>query len=49
MVVDINGSTVFTSKANENLTIDLAGFAQGAYFVRICGEQTMAIRKLLVK
>ena len=49
MVVDMNGRTVFTSKANENLTIDLAGFAQGAYFVRICGEQTMVIRKLLVK
>lgn len=49
MVVDMNGRTVFTAKANESLTIDLAGFAQGAYFVRICGEQTMAIRKLLVK
>lgn len=49
MVVDMNGRTVFTANANEKLTIDLAGFAQGAYFVRICGEQTMVIRKLLVK
>lgn len=49
MVVDMNGRTVFTANANEKLTIDLAGFAQGAYFIRICGEQTMAIRKLLVK
>ena len=49
MVVDMNGRTVFTAKANESLTIDLAGFAQGAYFVRIIGEQTTAIRKLIVK
>ncbi len=49
MVVDMNGRTVFTAKANEKLTIDLAGFAQGAYFVRISGERIMAIRKLIVK
>lgn len=48
-VVDMNGRTVFTAKANNNLTIDLAGFAQGAYFVHISGEQVMAIRKLIVK
>ena len=49
MVVDMNGRTVFTAKANNNLTIDLAGFAQGTYFVHISGEQVMAIRKLIVK
>ncbi|MBR1549619.1 MAG: T9SS type A sorting domain-containing protein, partial [Bacteroidales bacterium] len=32
-----------------NLTIDLTGYAQGAYFVRITGEQVNAIRKLIVK
>lgn len=48
-VVDMNGRTVFTAKANNNLTIDLAGFAQGTYFVHISGEQVMAIRKLIVK
>ncbi len=45
----MNGRTVFAAKATESLTIDLAGFAQGAYFVRISGEQIMAIRKLIVK
>ncbi len=48
-VVDMNGRTVFTASANDNLTIDLRGYAKGAYFVRIAGERTMAIRKLIVK
>ncbi len=48
-VVDMNGRTVYSERANETLTIDLTGYAQGAYFVRISGEQTMAIRKLIVK
>ena len=48
-VVDMNGRTVFTASANDNLTIDLRGYAKGAYFVRIAGERTMAIRKLVVK
>jgi hypothetical protein len=48
-VVDMNGRTVYSERANETLTIDLSGYAQGAYFVRISGEQTMAIRKLIVK
>jgi hypothetical protein len=34
---------------NNTLTIDLTGYAQGAYFVRITGEQVNAIRKLIVK
>jgi uncharacterized ubiquitin-like protein YukD len=34
---------------NGELTIDLTGYAQGAYFVRITGEQQTAIRKLIVK
>ena len=48
-MVDMNGRTVYSERANETLTIDLSGYAQGAYFVRISGEQTMAIRKLIVK
>ncbi len=48
-VVDMNGRTVYTERASETLTIDLAGYSQGAYFVRISGEQTLAIRKLIVK
>ena len=34
---------------NTTLTIDLNGYAKGAYFVRITGERTIAIRKLIVK
>ncbi len=48
-VVDMNGRTVYSERANETLTIDLTGYAQCAYFVRISGEQTLAIRKLIVK
>ena len=49
-VVDMNGRVVgeYTAKG-KTLTIDLAGYAQGAYFVRITGEQVNAIRKLMVK
>ena len=48
-VVDMNGREVFNTNANETLTIDLTGYAKGAYFVRITGERTQAIRKLIVK
>ena len=48
-IVDMNGRTVFSEKAVGKLTIDLGGMAQGAYFVRITGENTTAIRKLMVK
>jgi hypothetical protein len=48
-VVDLNGREVYKTSANDNLTIDLTGYAKGAYFVRITGERTTAIRKLVVK
>lgn len=48
-VVDMNGREMFTARADNALTIDLHGYAKGAYFVRIAGEQAMAIRKLIVK
>lgn len=57
-VVDMNGRIV-VSEANGNsgrwtvnngeLTIDVSNLAQGAYFVRIVGEQVNAIRKLIVR
>ena len=34
---------------NGKLTIDVSELAQGAYFVRITGEQVNAIRKLIVR
>ena len=49
-VVDMNGRVSGTwNVENGELTIDLTGYAQGAYFVRITGEQQTAIRKLIVK
>ena len=49
-IVDMNGREVYsTSSASESLTLDLTGYAKGAYFVRIMGERTQAIRKLIVK
>ncbi|MBR1549018.1 MAG: fibronectin type III domain-containing protein [Bacteroidales bacterium] len=49
-IVDMNGRVNGEWKVESgNLTIDLAGYAQGAYFVRITGEQLNAIRKLIVK
>ncbi len=48
-VVDMNGREVYTATANGSLTIDVSGMAKGAYFVRITGESSSAIRKLIVK
>ena len=60
MLTDMVGGTIteitfYSQTASESwnspltLTIDLTGFAQGAYFVRITGEHRQAIRKLIVK
>ena len=49
-IVDMNGRKNGEWRVeNGELTIDLTGYAQGAYFVRITGEQVNAIRKLIVK
>ena len=51
-VVDMNGrvvTTVETQPAASDITIDVTNMAQGAYFVRIVGEQVNAIRKLIVR
>lgn len=49
-IVDMNGRVSGEWKVeNGELTLDLTGYAQGAYFVRITGEQQNAIRKLIVK
>jgi len=48
-IVDLNGREVYRANANNTLTIDLSGYAKGAYFVRITGERTTAICKLIVK
>ena len=49
-LVDINGhvSGQWTAE-NNTLTIDLTNYATGTYFVRIVGEQAVAVRKLIVK
>ena len=49
-VVDMNGREAGKWTVNNGkLTIDVTDFAQGAYFVRIVGEQVNAIRKLIVR
>ena len=49
-VIDINGREVMYRKANgESTTFDVSTLARGTYFVRIVGEQTVAVRKLIVK
>lgn len=49
-VVDMNGRVAgeWTAKGGE-LTIDVTGLSQGAYFVRVTGDQGTAIRKLIVR
>ena len=49
-VVDMNGRKAGEWKVTDgSLTIDVTEMAQGAYFVRIVGEQVNAIRKLIVR
>ena len=49
-IVDVNGRVVMSETlAGETLTIDLNDVAKGAYFVRITGEQSTVVRKLIVK
>ena len=49
-VVDMNGrETGKWTVNNGELTIDVTEMAQGAYFVRIVGDQVNAIRKLIVR
>jgi uncharacterized repeat protein (TIGR02543 family) len=49
-ILDINGRQTFhTTANNDNVTIDLQGYAQGTYFVRVTGKQGTAVRKLIVK
>ena len=49
-VVDLNGRESGRWQVNEgSLTIDLGGYAKGAYFVRIAGERAVTVRKLVVR
>ena len=48
-IVDVNGRVVYTQTATQSLTIDLSDMAKGAYFVRLTGEQSTVVRKLIVK
>ncbi len=49
-VVDMNGHENGKWTVNDGtLTIDVSQMSQGAYFVRIVGEQVNAIRKLIIR
>ena len=49
-IADLNGRTCGSwTTSDGTLTIDLTGYAQGAYFIRVAGERTAAVRKLIVK
>ncbi len=52
-IVDVNGRVVYTQAIkqsdNQTITIDLSDLAKGAYFVRITGEETTVVRKLIVE
>ena len=49
-LVDVNGRVRDKwSVTSGQLTVDLGGYAQGAYFVRVTGERQTAVRKLIVR
>lgn len=49
-VVDMNGRAISEFRIlNSEFTFDVSGMSQGAYFVRIVGEHSTAIRKLIVR
>ena len=49
-IVDMNGRTVYTKQGSDHsFSVDVSAMAKGAYFVRIVGEQSTAVSKLIVK
>ena len=49
-IVDVNGRVVMSEVFNaQTLTMNLSDMAKGAYFVRITGEETTVVRKLIVE
>lgn len=49
-IIDQSGRTVFSRKAEgTRMTVDVAGYTRGAYFVRVTSSKASAIRKLVVK
>ncbi len=49
-IVDVNGRVVMSEELNgQTLTMNIRDLAKGAYFVRITGEQTTVVRKLIVE
>ena len=50
-IVDMNGRTISstTQQINDSTKVNVEGLAQGAYFVRIYGEEINSIRKLIVR
>ena len=49
-IIDLNGRQVYTAQAtDERMTIDVSALVKGAYFVRVTGSNTTAVRKLIVK
>ena len=50
-IVDMNGRTIKSTvqQINDSTKVNVDGLAQGAYFVRIYGEEINSIRKLIVR
>lgn len=49
-IVDLNGRVMMQQQgAAQNFRFDVSNLAQGAYFVRMTGENVNAVRKLIVK
>ena len=49
-IIDLNGRKVYSEQViDERMTVDVSALAKGAYFVRITGSNTTAVRKLIVK
>ncbi|MBR6291709.1 MAG: T9SS type A sorting domain-containing protein [Bacteroidales bacterium] len=49
-IVDISGRTISEFRtSNSELTVNISDLSQGAYFVRVTGEQATAVRRLIVK
>ena len=49
-IVDMNGRVMMEQQGNaQSFRFDVSSLAQGAYFVRMTGENINAVRKLIVK
>jgi len=48
-LIDISGKTVFATKVKDAITIPLAEYAEGIYFIRLIENGLVSTQKLVIR